>query len=157
MSWVTIIGVVGSIASILGAVYSWYQSCKAKKAKEAVEAARDKFFQNIQYEVFASFKKECDGVISFLQRASRATELKGKSEMYVADGLESFITKLNEAISASNGDLRKRLESHYQELMKRKTDLAWDNRALILEVLEEVRRLSRTIKDVQTNNKLEVG
>lgn len=133
------------------------QSWKAKKAKEAVETARDKFFQNIQYEVFASFKKDCDSAIGFLQRASRSTELKGKSEMYVADGLESFITKLNEAISASNGDLRKRLESHYQELMKRKTDLVWDNRTLILEVLEEVRRLSRTIKDAQTNNKLEVG
>ena len=110
MDWLGIVSIKGGVASVIGAYLSYRQSKEAKKAQEATEAARDKIFQNIQYEDFASFQKDCSKFESFLLKASKGKDLQGKSEDYVEDELEGFLTKFNVEISKSSGEERDELQ-----------------------------------------------
>lgn len=163
MDWNIIIGVLSTIASFIGAVVSIHQSREAKKAKkatevakEATEAARDKFLQNIQYEDFTQFRKDCERFCRLLQQATTGKNAEGRSDNYVENEFEKFITKLNNAISNTKGDIRTMLEDHYRKMQQKRTAVQSKDKASLLEVLDGARDISRFISDVQINNKLTV-
>lgn len=160
MDWISIIG---GIASVVGAVISIWQCCQAEKAKEAseaaqkaTEAARDKIFQNIQYEGFASFQNECGKFEVFLQKASKGKGSQGKSADYVEDELEAFITKFNVEVSKTYGEERKKMQTQYEALCSKRNTVGAGNRNAILLLLDDVRCLKRFIADIQMKNKLSV-
>ena len=163
MDWVGIVSIIGGVASIIGAYLSYRQSMEAQKAKEATEAAReateaarDKIFQNIQYEDFASFQKDCGKFESFLLKASKGKDLQGKSEDYVEDELEGFLTKFNVEISKTSGDEREELQRQYNTMCSKRYTVSANDRKAILELLDDVRILSRSVADIQIKNKLSV-
>ena len=150
------VGIIGGTASVIGAFISSWQCRKAKKAKEATEAARDKIFQNIQYEEFATFQKDCGKLERFLHQASKGKDLQGKSEDYIEDELESFITKFNVEISKTSGGEREELQKQYEALCAKRNTVSAGNRVAILALLDDVRKLSRCVADIQMKNKLSV-
>ena len=156
MDWVGIVSIIGGVASVIGACLSYRQSKEAKKAQEATEAARDKIFQNIQYEDFASFQKDCSKFESFLLKASKGKDLQGKSEDYVEDELEGFLIKFNVEISKSSGEERDELQRRYNTLCSKRNTVDANDRNAILGLLDEVRKLSRGVADIQMKNKLSV-
>lgn len=151
-----LVGIIGGAASVIGAIISCWQCWKAKKAKEATEATRDKIFQNIQYEEFASFQKDCGKFERFLHLASKGKDVQGKSEDYIEDELEIFITKFNAEISKTTGDERVELQKQYDGLCSKRNTVGAGNRVAILALLDDVRKLSRCIADIQMKNKLSV-
>lgn len=153
MDWLDILGGTGSV---LGAIISCWQCRKAKKAQKATEDARDKIFQNIQYEDFASFQKECVKFESFLLKASRGKDTQGKNDNYVADELELFISFFNTQISKTSGEDRNRLQNQYEALCMRRKTVNTKDRDSILGVIDNVRSLSRLVSDIQMNHKLSV-
>ena len=156
MDWVSIVSIIGGVASIIGAYLSYRQSKEAQKAQEATEAARDKIFQNIQYEDFASFQKECSKFEIFLLKASKGRDLQGKSEDYVEDELEGFLTKFNVEISKTSGEDRDELQKRYSTLCSKRNTVGANDRNAILGLLDDVRKLSRSVADIQMKNKLSV-
>ena len=156
MDWVSIVSIIGGVASIIGAYLSYRQSKEAQKAQEATEAARDKIFQNIQYEDFASFQKECSKFEIFLLKASKGRDLQGKSEDYVEDELEWFLTKFNVEISKTSGEDRDELQKRYSTLCSKRNTVGANDRNAILGLLDDVRKLSRSVADIQMKNKLSV-
>lgn len=163
MDWVGIISIIGGVASIIGACFSYWQCKEAQKAKEATEAAkeateaaRDKIFQNIQYEDFASFQKDCSKFEFFLLKASKGKDLQGKSEDYVEDELEGFLTKFNVEISKTSGKEREELQNRYSTLCSKRNSVDANDRNAVLELLDDVRKLSRSVADIQMKNKLSV-
>lgn len=163
MDWVGIASVIGGVASIIGAFLSYKQTRKAKKAKEATvaakeatEAARDRIFQNIQYEGFAAFQKECSRFEGFLLKACKGKDLQGKSENYVEDELEGFLTRYNVEISKTTGEERDELQRRYSILCSKRNTVDASDRNAILGLLDDVRKLSRTMADIQMKNKLSV-
>lgn len=166
MDWVGIASIIGSIASIIGAAISIRQSSQAKKAKdasvaaqEATEVARDKILQNIQYENFVSFQKECSKFEGFLLKASKTSKgqhVLGKSENYVEDGLEDFLTRFNLEIGKTSGVVREELQRLYNTLCSKRNTVDASNRNAILGLLDDVRKLSRSVVDTQMKNKLSV-
>ena len=153
MDWV---GIIGGSASIIGAIVSCWQCWKAKKAKDATENARDKIFQNIQYEDFTSFLKECSKFEAFLLKASKGKDIQGKNETFVADELESFLSIFNTQISKTSGVDRNNLQKQYDALCARRKEVNSKDRDSILGVIDDVRPLSRMVSDIQMNNKLRV-
>ncbi len=163
MDWNSLVSIIGGIASVIGAVLSYRQSKEAKKAqkaseaaKKATEAARDKIFQNIQYEDFASFQKDCGRLETFLLKASKGKDLQGKSEDYVEDELETFLTKFNIEISKTSGGDRDELQKRYSTLCSKRNTVDANDRNAILGLLDEVKKLSRSVADIQMKNKLSV-
>ena len=163
MDWAGIVSIIGGVASIIGAYLSYKQSKEAKKAqesteaaKEATEAVRDKIFQNIQYENFASFHMECSKFESFLLKASKGKDLQGKSEDYVEDELEKFLTRFNVEISKTAGGDRDELQGQYDTLCSKRSKVNANDRNAILGLLDDVRKLSRSVADIQMKNKLSV-
>ena len=164
MDWVgAIIGIIGGTASIIGAVISHKQSKEAVKAKEAsvaakeaTEAARDKIFQNIQYEEFTSFLKECEKFGVFLHKACKGNTQQGKSENFVEDELEKFVTNFNVEITKATGPDRDSLLESYKALAARRGTVAAGNRVNILALLDDVRALIRKVADLQMKNKMSV-
>ncbi len=163
MDWVGIVSIIGGVASIIGAYLSYRQSKEAQKAqeateaaKEATEAARDKIFQNIQYEDFTSFQKDCGKFEIFLLKASKGKDLQGKSEDYVEDELEGFLTKFNVEISKTTGEERDELQRRYSTLCSKRNTVEANDRNAILGLLDDVRKLSRIVADIQMKNKLSV-
>ena len=163
MDWSLTVGIIGAGLSAIGAVVSICQSKKAKKAKEAseaakeaVEAAKDKFIKNIQYEVFARFKKECDKFCGILQQSTSNTGIKGRSVDYLGNEFEKFITKLNDIISNSSGETRRKLERHYDFLKIKRTSFHSNDRNTIERVLDETRAISRVVSDAQMEHTLMV-
>jgi hypothetical protein len=163
MDWVGIVSIIGGIASIIGAAISIWQSFQAKKAKdasvaaqEATEVARDKILQNIQYENFVSFQKECEKFGIFLHKASKNSSLQGKSANYVEDELEKFVTSFNVEITKTKGADRDCLMECYNTLTAKRGTVAAGNRENILALLDDVRTLTRKVADLQMKNKLSV-
>lgn len=163
MDWVGIVSIIGGVASIIGAYLSYRQSKEAKKAqeateaaKDATEAARDKIFQNIQYEDFASFLKDCGKFENFLLKASKVRDLQGKSKDYVEDELESFLTRFNVEISKTSDEDRDELQGRYSTLCSKRNTVNASDRNAILVLLDDVRKLSRSVADIQMKNKLSV-
>lgn len=163
MDWVGVVSIIGGVASVIGAYLSYWQSKEAKKAqeateeaKEATELARDKIFQNIQYEDFASFQKDCGKFEIFLLKASKGKDLQGKSEDYVEDELEGFLTKFNVEISKTSGEERDELQRRYSTLCSKRNTVDASDRNAILELLDDVKKLSRSVADIQMKNKLSV-
>lgn len=161
MDVLDIIGIIGAIASVVGAIVAFNQKKQAEDAKKATEAARDatiaakeKFFQNIQYEDFAKFKKECDKFCETLRLASSGKKAQGRSKNYLESELEKFVTKLNDAISNASGEKRLKLEKYYRKLQDDRPKVQSDKTETIKEVLDDVRELSRLIADIQMTNKL---
>ena len=160
MDWSLTVGIVGAVISGIGAGISIYQSKQAKKAKEATEAAqeaveeaRNKFMKNIQFEVFARFKKECDKFCGILQQSTSNTGIKGRSDDYLGSEFEKFITKLNDIISNSSGETRKQLENHYNILTLKRSSFHSNIRSTIERVLDETRAISRIVSDAQMEYK----
>lgn len=156
MDWKEIVGLLGTVASIIGAIVSLCQSKKAISAKEATEAARDKFFQNIQHEDFVIFQKECDKFCRLLQQASTGKDSKGKKENYVENELESFLTKFNPVISNTSDNVRKELEGLFESMKAKRCQVKTNDKDSILILLDDARKLTRCITDIQMKNKLRV-
>lgn len=157
------VGMLGTAASLLGAGISIYQSREANKAKkateaarEATEAARDKFLQNIQYEDFTQFKKDCDKFCGVLQQATTGKGIEGRSDNYLENELEKFVTKLNNAISNSKDNIRTKLEGYYKNMQSRRAAVQSNDKSALIRVLDDVREISRFVSDVQMKNKLTV-
>lgn len=164
MDWVgAIIGIIGAAASIIGAVISHKQSKEAIKAKdasvaakEATEAARDKIFQNIQYEEFTQFQKECEKFVRFLHNACKSNTQQGKSDNYVEDELEKFVSCFNVEITKTTGEDRECLMEIYNSLAAKRGSVDAGNRGNILALLDDVRVLARKVADLQMKNKMSV-
>jgi len=158
-----VIGLLGTAASVIGAAISIYQSRLAEKAKKATEAAqaateaaRDKFLQNIQYEDFTQFKKECDKFCGILRQATTGKGVEGRNYNYLENELEKFVTKLNNAISISKGEIRLTLEGHYKTMQSKRAAIQSNEKSSLINVLDDVREISRFVSDVQMKNKLTV-
>lgn len=163
MDWSLIVSVISAVVSFFGAYLSFRQSREAAKAKDASEAARQatedakaKFFHNIQYEDFTSFKKDVDKFVQTLIKASSGKNGQGRKRTYINDELETFLSKLNSTISNASNTDRQTLEAHYECLKQRRNTLVMDDRTTIIVVLDEMRELSRCIADIQMNSKLNV-
>lgn len=159
----TIIGIIGTIASIIGAFISIYECREAKRAKDATEVAKEatiaaqmKFFQHLQFERFADFKKDLTRFTQFLVRAKSEKIKDGISETYVVDELEKFLTKFNEVLCNASDKERKELEAKYSSLQAKRNIVRSDDKTTIQILLDAVRELSRTMNDIQMSNKLRV-
>lgn len=151
-----IIGIIGTIASIIGAIVSINQSRKAVKAKDATLNAQKKIFKHMQFENFSSFKDECSKFVRFLERASSKAKPEGTSDKYVEDELEKFLSKFNEALSNADNEEREELEEKYNILINKRDDVKSDDKRTILDLLDHIRVLKRSISDIQMSNKLSV-
>lgn len=164
MDWIgAIIGIVGAVASIIGAIISHKQSKEAEKAKDAsvaakvaTEAARDRLFQNIQYEEFTQFQKECDRFVRFLHNACKSNTQQGKSDNYVEDELEKFVSTFNVVLTKTTGEDRECLLEIYNSLATKRGSVDVGNRGNILALLDDVRKLTRKVADLQMKNKMSV-